>query len=80
MFAGVYRECLKVGLTPREVDELELWEVAVALGADQADADPHALLRARVAHAQGQAPKPEARVMSREEFETLTQALGSGSV
>lgn len=85
MFADVYRECLKVGLNPRDVDELHLWEVAVMLGADvehdpAREEDPHALLRARLAHAEGRAPKPEAAPMTQIDFQALTQSLGMASV
>lgn len=84
MFAQVYRECQKVGLTPREVDDMELWEIAVALGADRVDddkpMDSRALLRARVAHAEGRGPKPEAPGMSPAEYNTLINALGPMAV
>lgn len=54
MFANVYRAMRDVGMAnPREVDELELWEIAVLIGADgykPPHEDKYSHLRARVAY------------------------------
>lgn len=72
MFANVYRAMRDVGMpNPREVDELELWEIAVLIGSDQVETssggpDDHAHLHARVAyemareaHERGEGPAPD---------------------
>lgn len=63
MFAGVYREMRKLGIrSPREVDEMEIWEIADALGVGREDenkpADRHAHLRARARARREGRPEP----------------------
>lgn len=53
MFGSLYFELAKLyGYTPREVDQLEVWEAATLLGADDAEQgkpiDHRELLRRRV--------------------------------
>lgn len=36
MFAALYREMAKIGYTPTEVDELEVWQAASLLGGKDA--------------------------------------------
>lgn len=79
-FAPIYRAFATMfGWPPRVVDTLEIWEIAELLGGDTTDpstgtdmpaaAPPpalsgRALLAARVAHAKGKGPKPEATPMA----------------
>lgn len=71
--ATVY-EALFPYLTPRQADELYIWEIAILLGVhhdddDDTDADTDAgpdprsdksrLIRQRIAHARGEGPAPE---------------------
>lgn len=39
MFSTVYRACASHGLSPLDVDEMEVWQVASALGVDMDDDD-----------------------------------------
>lgn len=70
-------------VTPRVVDEMTMWEIAVLLGVsdecnpkDDAQLDNHDLLQARIAHAQGLGPKPEVAPIDQATFQALTGALG----
>lgn len=82
-FAPLYTACARAfRWSPREVDELEIWEIAEILDSlvppEQRDKQRQSkamtndgkhftgseLLRARVRHARGQGPKPEAMPMS----------------
>lgn len=73
---------------PREVDELYIWEIATLLGVGDevvrpeasrngqaSSEDKHEYLRARVAHARGQGPRPEAKPIAPETFQALGGAL-----
>lgn len=75
-------------VTPRVVDEMTMWEIAVVLGvsdecspkdaAAPSDSDPtgREMMRRRLAHAQGLGPKPEAPAIDPATFQALTGALG----
>lgn len=83
MFASLYRAMRDVGMpNPRDVDQLDIWETAVLLGADETktgEGDKYAHLRARVAFEQGlTTEKFEWAEPSAEEME-LMSVLASGS-
>lgn len=60
----LYRVCAQMGFTPREVDEMELWEVATILGIEGGSAggglSGDDLLAARVRAAKTGEAMPEA--------------------
>ena len=59
MFASLYRVMRDIGMpNPRDVDQLELWEIAVLIGADDytpSEDDPIAQMRADMAYWQQRA-------------------------
>lgn len=70
---------------PREADDLYLWEIATLLNVgdelnveaqeQQGDEDRLEYIRARIAHAEGRGPKPEARALSPETFNALAATM-----
>lgn len=92
MFARVYDamwRCTGGQFGPRQVDKLDVWEIAVLLGVgdetrpaesttgDDATMfeDPHAYHKARLAHVRGEGPKPEARPIDMSALHQVTGAL-----
>jgi hypothetical protein len=55
--AALYKALAPLGFTPRQVDELEMWECAVILGVE-ADSGSD-LISQRLAAARGEAPPPD---------------------
>jgi hypothetical protein len=78
-------------ISPRDADELEIWEIAVVLGHARelaspedrhaADATERAAARnqARLAAARGEGPPPEAEPLDPAAFAQLNQVLSRGS-
>lgn len=66
-FAPLYHAAAQFGFGPREVDGMEVWQLASVLGMARPDDEQGAttngrdLTAERVAAANGRAPKPEAR-------------------
>lgn len=66
-FAPIYHAAAQMGFSPQEVDGMEVWQLASVLGLARPDDKPGAptngrdLTAARIAAANGRAPKPEAR-------------------
>lgn len=73
MFADIYFAGAQVGFSPLDIDEMEIWQVAAAFGADyersndgndsgqnRVASNQRNLLEERVAHHKGEGPKPEA--------------------
>lgn len=73
---------------PRDVDEMEIWEIAVLLGVSNevessegavpshAKGNSNSRLKQRLAHSKGLAPKPEAASLDTDTLNQLTRALG----
>ncbi|MBV6448517.1 hypothetical protein [Nitrosomonas sp.] len=92
-WASLYRAmAATAGFTPRQVDELALWECAAVLGVGWGDAAStrrgggqdsfaarsKALIRRRLAHARGQAPPPEPVAAGDATPETMRRAYRHG--
>lgn len=67
-FAPLYHAAGQLGFSPQEVDGMEVWQLASVLGLAQPSDKPGSaptggrdLTAARIAAANGRAPKPEAR-------------------
>lgn len=78
--AEIHEALIERGVTPREADELYLWEIAVLLGAHRPEvavagsAGPSDLVRARIAHAQNPTnPAPVPQPAGPEATELLTR-------
>lgn len=83
-FLALYEAAAERGISPVELDRCEVWQVAAALGATRADdAGPVApsrsddLIAARMRHAAGEGPKPEARASAG--METVMRTVGGDS-
>lgn len=72
------------GISPREADELEIWEVAVLLGVGKEekkeDGSPSSPgrydhLHKRLRHSRGEGPKPEPEPMDPQTLRALTEAF-----
>lgn len=69
-------------LSPRDVDELYIWEIAILLGvgdeltpSEEPPMSKKELLRQRLAYSRGQGPKPEAKAINPTSFNSLANAL-----
>lgn len=80
----------QLGFTPREVDEMLIWEIAVILRpkktsettsattpttSTSSDDERYRLLRQRYLHAKGLGPPPVVRPIRPEQLSALSQAL-----
>jgi len=91
-FAFVFRRCAtEFHWTPKQVDELEVWEVGAALGAATGEVEDWArsrptdgagvvhsgrdLVAERMAAAKGSGPPPEADVMSPNQIRFIQETL-----
>lgn len=57
-FASIYAAFARMGVPPRHVDDMEVWEVAAALGGGTREEPERDLLAERVAAARSGAPPP----------------------
>ena len=86
MFGELYRILARIGINPREADEMELWEIGSILLPDAEESTSRGsmpddfkqssreLLAARLRHAQGQGPKPEPAVTDRSAMTLMARA------
>lgn len=84
--ADLYHAGARLGFSPLEIDEMEMWQIAAAFGTDYERDDGEGngsggvssnrdVLAERMAHARGEGPKPEAE-QPRGDVLNLMKVLG----